>query len=319
MSLERRHEVALAYVLPALALAGAHRAARGRRQERRGPRTSARSRWVPAGVGALAAAIAIALLLRQPAPPREPTVTFLDVGQGDATLIQHPGGGAVLVDGGPPEARVYRLVREAGVRRLSAVIATHASRDHHGGLRELIEQIPVGLLLDGGDGTADSDFNALLETARERRVRVVEATAPLTLEAGGIEIRVLSPPARPAGPAPEDPNPRAVVALVESGELEVFLSADAESDALEPLVLPDVDVMKAPHHGSADPGLPGLLDRLRPEAAVIEVGENSYGHPAPETIGALREAVVPTFRTDRHGSVSLTGGGPDGLHVATER
>jgi competence protein ComEC len=98
-----------------------------------------------------------------------------------------------------------------------------------------------------------------------------------------------------------------VVALVESGGFRLLLSADAESEALLPLDLPDVDAMKVPHHGSADPGLPELLGRVRPETAGIEVGaHNLYGHPAPSTLQALREANVSTYRTDRDGTITLT-------------
>ena len=96
------------------------------------------------------------------------------------------------------------------------------------------------------------------------------------------------------------------MALVTAGAFDLFLSADAESDALAPLDLPDVDAMKVPHHGSSDPGLPGLLDRLDPEFAAIEVGPNTYGHPAPSTLDALERAGVETYRTDRHGTVTLT-------------
>ena len=108
-----------------------------------------------------------------PGPPGELTVRFLDVGQGDATLVQHPDGTAVLFDGGPPEAGVARLLRKAGVRRLALVVATHASRDHHGGLASVLARYPVDLLLDGGDGTRDGDFRRLLGLAAERGIRTV--------------------------------------------------------------------------------------------------------------------------------------------------
>jgi competence protein ComEC len=105
---------------------------------------------------------------------------------------------------------------------------------------------------------------------------------------------------------------------VSSDGFDLLLSADAESEALLPLDLPDVDAMKVPHHGSADPGLPAVLDRLDPELAVIEVGPNTYGHPAPSTLRALRESRARTLRTDRDGTVSvaLEGGR---LDVDTER
>ena len=97
-----------------------------------------------------------------------------------------------------------------------------------------------------------------------------------------------------------------MVAIVSSDGFDLLLSGDAESETLLSLPLPDVDAMKLPHHGSADPGLPELLDRLRPEVASIPVGENSYGHPAPSTLAALRAAHVPTWRNDRHGTVRLS-------------
>ncbi len=223
----------------------------------------------------------------------------------------------MLFDAGPPEAGIARLLRRAGVRRLTAVVATHASRDHHGGLAEVLERFDVGVLLDGGDGTADPAFRAVLAQAARERVRVVPVTAPMTLSAGGLTIRVLSPPPRPPGPAPEDPNPRAVVAVVSAGEFDLLLSADAESEALLPLDLPDVEAMKVPHHGSSDPGLPQVLERLRPQLAAIEVGMNTYGHPAPPTLAALERAGVRVYRTDRDGTVTLTVEG-EGMRVTTE-
>jgi competence protein ComEC len=94
---------------------------------------------------------------------------------------------------------------------------------------------------------------------------------------------------------------------VSAGSFDLFLSGDAESPALLPLALPDVEAMKVPHHGSADPGLPELLARLRPQIAAIEVGEdNGYGHPTPSTLAALRAAEARVYRTDQHGTIRLS-------------
>jgi competence protein ComEC len=296
-------------VLAGIAVAGGRigrRAAPYVDEVRARARVVSRRTLLGAGMALLAAVVLAAGPLASPAPPGRLTVSFLDVGQGDATLVQHPDGSAVLFDGGPADARVVRLLRQAGIDRLSAVVATHASADHHGGLAEVLRRFPVDLLLDGGDGTDDPDFRGVLATARERGIPVRAARAGQYLRAGGLEISVLSPVPRPPGPAPEDPNPRAVVAIVTSGRFDLMLSADAESPTLGALDLPDVDAIKVPHHGSADPGLAAVLRTLRPEIAVIEVGENSYGHPHPETLRVLERSVPEVRRTDRDGTVRLS-------------
>ena len=96
-----------------------------------------------------------------------------------------------------------------------------------------------------------------------------------------------------------------MVAIVSSDDFELMLSADAESPTLAALDLPDVDAIKVPHHGSADAGLGEVLRTLRPEVAVIEVGENSYGHPHPDTLRVLERMVPHVRRTDRDGTVRL--------------
>jgi competence protein ComEC len=285
-----------------------------RRLDPHGPAWAAAWRRQPRGRRlALVALLAAAVFLggwsatAPPGPPRRLTVSFLDVGQGDATLIQDPSGAAVLFDGGPPEARTARLIRNLGVKRLSLVVATHQSRDHQGGLHEVLRRFPVGLFLDGGDGTGDPDFRALEAEADARGIRRIPARAGELLKAGGLTIQVLSPAPRGPGPPPEDPNARAVVAVVREGRFSLLLSADAESPSLLPLNLPRVTAMKVPHHGSADPGLPQLLARLRPQVAAIEVGaHNRYGHPRPSTLAALQKAVPRVYRTDRDSTVKLT-------------
>jgi competence protein ComEC len=304
--------VAAAYAVMAAAALLVRRLVRA--AEPRAPEWAAAWRRVPrvrrVGV-AMCTAAAVALGVWQatspPPPPRRLTVSFLDVGQGDATLIQDPSGAAVLFDGGPPEARAARLIRNLGVKRLSMVVATHQSRDHQGGLHEVLQRFRVGLMLDGGDGTRDPDFRTLEAEADANGIRRVVARAGEVLRAGGLTIQILSPGRRPPGSPPEDPNARAVAAVVREGGFSLFLSADAESPSLLPLRLPRVTAMKVPHHGSDDPGLPAVLARLHPQVAAIEVGaHNTYGHPRPSTLAALGRVVPHVYRTDRDGTIKLT-------------
>jgi competence protein ComEC len=265
-------------------------------------------------------ALATATGLGSPAPPGDLTVRFLDVGQGDATLVQDGHGANALFDAGPPEASVYRELRAAGVRRLDLAVSTHQSRDHQGGFHELIRRMPIGLLLVNGYGTSDPDYHRMLAEADARGIRRIPAHEGELLRVGRMTVEVLGPaPRTPGAPPPEDPNPIGVAAIVSQGAFDLWLSADAESDAVLDYPLRPVEAMKVSHHGSADPGLPEVLDRLRPDVAAIEVGaHNSYGHPTPSTLSALKYAGVPVYRTDQDGTVTLTVT-HGSMRVATER
>jgi competence protein ComEC len=142
--------------------------------------------------------------------------------------------------------------------------------------------------------------------AAQRRVRRISSDAGQVLRAGPLEQRVLWPRRVPAAPPGAEPNDRATVIHVRDGAFDLLLTADAESNVTAGLDLPVVDALKVAHHGSDDPGLRGLLRRLRPRVAVIEVGRrNLYGHPTAATLVALRQVPV-VRRTDRDGTVRLT-------------
>jgi competence protein ComEC len=255
-------------------------------------RSSRRGRLAPMAL-AVVAAIGLVAAARPHAPAATPALrlSFLDVGQGDATLIQ-AGGRAALVDTGPVGDHIAALVRGEGARRLDLLVVTHAQADHEGGAPELLSQIPVTAVLDGGRVQA---------AAAAHHVRRLRPAAGQVLHVGPIRLDVLWPPAGGQIHG-EDPNLRAIVMLATVGGIRVLLTADAESDVLSALPLEPVDVLKVSHHGSADPGLPALLSTLRPRAAVIEVGRhNPYGHPAPATLRALRG--IRVLRTDRDGTI----------------
>jgi competence protein ComEC len=257
-----------------------------------------------------------------PPDPADLVVSFLDVGQGDATLVQHRGA-TVLVDTGPPGGPLLRRLAEAGVRRLDLLVITHAQADHEGEAAAVLDRYPVGLVLDGGDPSASGSGGAaasgawsdaarvgrapILAAIAHHHVRRAIPDAGEVLRAGPIELDVLWPRREPAAAhAGLDPNQRAIVAHLRDGDFDLLLPADAESDVTAALPLPAVDALKVAHHGSADPGTPDLLGRLHPRVAAIEVGRgNPYGHPTPQTLAALRAAVPAVYRTDRDGTVRL--------------
>ncbi len=280
--------------------------------------------WRSLAVVAVALAAAVWALSRPaPAPPwpARPTVTALDIGQGDAILLRSPDGAAAVVDTGPPgsPAPVIAALRRRGVRRLDALVMTHDSLDHVGGSIDILDRMPVGVVLhppDPVDGWEPACVAVIAEArARGVPVRVIRAGTRFAL--GAWSVRVLSPSgARPVG---ADPNPYSLVAIASSGSLDVLLTADAESDALRPLVTGAVDVLKVSHHGSEDTGLAEELTRLRPRVALISAGEdNPFRHPRPQTLAALAARGVSTWRTDLAGDVSVSADG-DALVVDGSR
>ncbi len=282
---------------------------------RPGGRAAERARRLPWGaLAALAVALGgagWALGRPGPAPPWPATaaVTALDIGQGDAILLRSPDGAAAVFDTGPPgdPAPVVAALRREGVRRLDAVVMTHDSLDHIGGVTDILARFPVAVVLhppDPVDGWEPA-ARAAIAAAESRGVPVRVIRAGAVLQLGEWRVRVLSPAGR--RPAGADPNPWSLVARASAGPLDALLTADAESDALAPLVTGSVDVLKVSHHGSEDAGLPAELTRLRPRVALISAGDdNPFRHPRPETLAALAGAGVAAWRTDLAGDVTVT-------------
>jgi competence protein ComEC len=307
---------AATYALIAVAIAARHRiaglivrpAAEGPgEQEEPLAGVAYRPRRAGAVVGAVAlAAVALVLVTRPvvPAAPGEPALSLLDVGQGDAVLLQD-GPRAILVDTGPPGSNLLGELRRLGVRRLDAVVVTHSSADHEGGLAAVLAALPVGLVLDGRQTAAEQGAAPRFAGLARGQARAVPEAGQVVRAGPRLALEVLWPP--PGRSRAGDPNRTPVVALARAGELTALLTADAESAVTLPLDPPRVDVLKVAHHGSADAGLPRLLDRVRPAVALVPVGRNTYGHPTPDTLAALR-AVPDVRRTDRDGTATVTAG-----------
>ena len=294
--------VAAAYAVPIAVLLLRRRLARTVRNARR----AVRQRTLGALVAVVATLVAATLASGRDGPATKPlTISFLDIGQGDATLIQD-GERTVLVDAGPPAGPIRARLNAAGVTTIDLLVVTHDQADHEGGAPGVLAGHRVGLVLDGAAGDRTSEHLALVRAAAAAHARRIAPQRGQVLRAGRIRVDVLWPPWPPPDPG-GDPNQRAIVALVHVGRFDLLLPADAESDVTAPLTLPPVDALKVAHHGSEDPGLPDLLQRLRPRVAVIEVGRrNTYGHPTPQALDAVTASGAALYRTDRDGTVRLT-------------
>lgn len=265
-------------------------------------RQAFRRAWV---VGAVGVAVVTLAWAGGGAGANGPTgglrVSFLDVGQGDAILLQPARNPAVLVDGGPPGDGLAAKLRAAGVDRLGVAVLSHEQSDHAGGIEELLGRIPVAELAYARIGRG---LRSEAEAADATPVRIAQGDA---LRAGRLRIEVLWPPREllVAPLAGADPNTQALVLLVRWHRFSMLLTADAEAEAVSIDPGP-VDVLKVAHHGSEDAGLDGLLGRTDPRLAVISVGaDNPYGHPTAATLDTLAGHGIATLRTDRDGTVTL--------------
>jgi competence protein ComEC len=293
----------------ALALAAAARGMPMIRWRPRFPRIAPPSLAAPRAALLAVPALVVAGVLAWPSADPEVRVRALDVGQGDAYLVEL-GGTTLLIDGGPDPAR---LMEQLGAslppwrRRIDVIVLTHAHLDHGAGLIAALDRYEVGMTLEpaGLNPGPLADLWAA-GVARARAARHVVRAGQRVNVADAV-ITVLSPEDDPRIDTPS------LVLRVERGRFSALFMGDATDEALATLLL-DPELLRArvyvpPHHGATTPHSVMLARAVRPEVALISVGAgNRYGHPTPDTLAAL--GGVTTFRTDRDGTVEVSLDGP---------
>lgn len=230
--------------------------------------------------------------------PKPLDLWALDVGHGDA-LLARMGGAEVLVDGGRAEKgeTVVRALRALGVEALEVLVATHPDADHYGGLLRVVEEVPVGLALLSPAFPRD---HPLVEALKARGVPFRFPGAGSELAVGRGRVRVLWPKALSG----ED-NQDGLVLLLDFGRARALLLADVPEAVERELAVGPVEVLKVSHHGSRTGTSEALLERARPQVALIGVGANPFGHPHPEVLKRLKRHGVEVRRTDRDGAVRV--------------
>jgi competence protein ComEC len=298
--------------------------------------------WALVGALAGAAIGAGSLVARDWARRHDPAarVTFLDVGQGDAAVIEAPGGAVALVDGGgafddafdPGERIVEPFLRSRGISRVDVVALSHPHPDHLNGLRRILARFPVGALWTSGDDGHNPEYARLLALARAGGVPT-PVPAPAAL--GGARLEPLGPYVSVDGAGGEAIGPppglsvndaSLVLRLAFAGRAVLFagdLEADGEGELVGRRALGQAvaaDVLKVPHHGSRTSSSDELVDAVHPALAVISLGwRNRFHFPAPEVVARYAARGATVLRTDRDGAVTVTIA-PDGrLEAVCER
>lgn len=240
----------------------------------------------------------------------EASISFLDVGQGDASLITLPARGRtvqILIDGGPTTAILPALeaVMPKGDRSIDLVVLTHPQLDHFGGLIDVVKRYRVGAFLWNGRAGTIGAWNDLVAAVQESGIPAVALGRGDAIRIGNRALAVLHPDQ--AGLMSGELNDSSLVTRLDTDGVRALFTGDIAART-ERLLSPEeirADILKVPHHGSKYSSSEEFLAAVRPRAAFIEVGKNRYGHPTAEALARLAAAGGRIFRTDRDGTVRV--------------
>jgi competence protein ComEC len=299
-------------------------------------------RRLPAWAALAAALLAIGSLVARDVArrrARDLRVTFLDLGQGDAAVIEAPGPAVMLIDGGGVRdgsfdtgARIVEpFLRARGIDRVDVVALSHPHPDHLNGLFRILERFHVGAFWSSGDDGHNPEYGRLIALARARGVARPEV---VTARLGGATVVPLGPfesgadgGERIGAPEGLTVNDASLVLRVGFGGRGVLFAGDLEADGEGELAgrraagqVVAADVLKVPHHGSRTSSTPELIDAVSPTLAVMSLGwHNQFHFPAPEVVARYQAHGTRVLRTDRDGAISVVIS-PDGaLAVRCER
>jgi len=253
-------------------------------------------------------------LILFPAEANNLEIYFLDVGQGDSSLVNLPGGIQVLIDGGPINGRVQENLEKIlafNDRYIDLVMISHPQLDHFGGLIEVLKNYEVGAVVPSGAISQSAAWQELEKVIKEKGINLITLAAGDKIKYQDSQFSILSPN---KSEWQKDINDLSLVALFEHSHvpknirMRVLFTGDIGSSKEKQLVNLydlDIDVLKVSHHGSKYSSDLGFLKEASPLVSVIEVGKNSYGHPTKAVLNKLASIGSQIYRTDKNGMVKV--------------
>lgn len=243
---------------------------------------------------------------------------FLDVGQGDATLLMGPDF-TVLIDAGRHDREdVVPYLTRAGVEKLDLLVATHPHSDHIGQMDEVLKQFPVDEVWMNGAEHTSRTFERTVEAIADSEASYYEPRAGEQFQIGSLEVEVLHPQT-----LPQDLNNGSIVIRVIYGDVSFLFTGDIEKPAEEEILSQghdvEADIYHMGHHGSSTSNHKAFVEAVNPEVAIYSAGQgNEYGHPHKEVLALFEALGIPVYGTDRYGTIIVRTDGKT-FKVETEK
>ncbi len=244
-------------------------------------------------------------------------ISFFDIGQGDAALIQTPFGQNILIDGGPDYSIITRLSEKLPWwdKTIDLMILTHPHDDHVGGLLSVLERYKVKKILHTGVLHDSFLYDEWKQLIRDKKILATLVERPQTIVLGdGGRIEIIYPDTSVMAESKNNLNNSSIVLRLVYGENSFLFTGDAELEVEEYLLKKALNiesgVLKVGHHGSDTSSSEKFLQVVKPEIAVISVGEdNDFGHPSRRIIKRLERMGIDIYRTDEDATVNIVSDG----------